>query len=92
MTKDGEPDRPTYHASWECMANAFARRGSHLLLFSSGFIEVRDVNTGKLIQIIERHDVRHLRCGWAEHDVLVAATAGDAEKDGGRNENLVELI
>jgi RHO1 GDP-GTP exchange protein 1/2 len=93
MDEDGKPTQPTYHVSWECMATAYARRGSHLLLFSSGFIEVRNVDTGGLIQVIERRDVRPLRCGWAEHRMLVAATAGDAANDdGSRKENLVELI
>ena len=93
MDEDGKPTQPTYHVSWECMATAYALRGSHLLLFSSGFIEVRNVDTGELIQVIERHDVRPLRCGWTEHRMLAAATSGDASSDdGSRKEILVELM
>jgi hypothetical protein len=34
-----------------------------VLLFSSSFIEIRDVNTARLVQVIEGQDIRLLHCG-----------------------------
>jgi len=87
----GMPADSTYYVPWECKATAFAQRGSSLLLFSSGFIEMRSLDTGKLIQVIEMGDVRPLRCGWMEQDMLVAAIQSGSEGDGTRKQRLVEL-
>lgn len=92
MDKDGKPAPLGYFMEWECKATVYAHRGSHLLLFSPRFIEVRSINTLKLIQIVEMGDVRPLRCGWMERGMLVAATASSAVDDGSRKEKLVEMV
>jgi hypothetical protein len=52
---------------------------------------VRSLDTGKLIQVIEMGDMRPLRCGWTEQDMLIAAIQSGSEGDGTRKQRLVEL-
>jgi len=81
-----------YYVPWETTATAYALRGDHLLLFSSGFIEVRDVKTGKLVQIKEVHETRLLRSGWSGTCAPIAVMPGGTDSDGGRTERLVEFV
>jgi len=62
------------------------------LLFSPGFIEVRTVASGGLVQVIEGNDVRLLHSGLTETDMLVAGMTGDVEDASGLSEKLVELV
>lgn len=62
------------------------------MLFSPGYIEVRGVDTGKLIRMFEVNEMRLLRSGLIERSMLVAAMAGGTDDDGGRLEKLVELV
>jgi hypothetical protein len=90
----GKPARSTYYIEWERKATAFARRGPHLLLFSPGYIEVRNIETGKLdlVKMVGVNELRPLRSGLTEGRSLVGVMTGGAEDDGSRTEKLVELI
>jgi RHO1 GDP-GTP exchange protein 1/2 len=87
----GKPAGSSYYVSWDCKATTYTLRGSHLLLFTPGFIEVRNLETGTLLQVI-RAVVRSLRPGMTERGMLVAAMNGNSEQDGTRGERLVELV
>jgi hypothetical protein len=90
----GQPARPHYYIEWERRANSYARpsRGPHLLLLSSVYIEVRSIDSGKLVQIVDVHDMRLLRSSLTEPAMLVAAMIGGTDDDGGRTERLGELV
>ena len=88
----GKPARSDFFIEWERKATAFARRGPHLLLFSPGYIEVRNIDTGRLFRMVEVNDLRLLRSGLSEGRLLVGVMAGGAEADGSRPERLVELL
>jgi hypothetical protein len=88
----GKPARTSYYIEWERRASAYARRGPHLLLLSSIYIEVRNIDTGKLVQIVDVNDMRLLRSGLTEPGMLVAAMIGGTEDDGGRTERLAEVV
>jgi len=92
VDKDGKPAGSCYYIEWERRATAYARRGSHLLLFSSGHIEVRSIDTGKLVRIMEGNELRCLRSGSMEPGILIAAMTGHARDDGGHTEKIVELV
>lgn len=92
MDHAGKPTRTSYYTQWERKASAYARRGPHLLLLSSGYIEVRNIDTGRLVQMAEVNEMRLLRSGLTEPDMLVAAMIGGTEDDGGHTEKIVELI
>jgi CNH domain len=88
----GNPARTDYYIEWERKATAFARRGPHLLLFSPGYIEVRNIDTGKLFRMVEVNELRLLRSGLTEGRLFVGVMTGGAEADGSRTEKLVELV
>jgi RHO1 GDP-GTP exchange protein 1/2 len=85
----GQPADLNYCIEWELKATAFARRGPHLLLFSPGYIEVRNIDTGKLVRMVETNEVRLLCSGLT--DSLVAAIK-TKDSDGGHTEKLVEYV
>ncbi|KAJ7065216.1 CNH domain-containing protein [Mycena amicta] len=58
---DPSPSRPTVTVEWEGTAERVAFHAPYILLFDSRFIEVRDVETGRLAQIIPGND---MRCLW----------------------------
>jgi hypothetical protein len=77
---------------WERSATSYAHYGLHLLLFSPGYIEVRNIETGKLVRMVAFDDLRDglLRSGWTEWPKLVAAMPRK-ENDGSYTARLVEL-
>jgi len=91
VDQSGKPARSSYYIEWERTASAFARRGPHLLLFSPGYIEVRNIDTGKLVRMVEVNELRLLRSGLTEWPMLIAAMTCK-ENDGGHTEKLVELV
>jgi hypothetical protein len=93
VDKDGKPARSSYYVEWELTAITYELRGSHLFLFSFGFIEVRNIDTGQLVSIvdIEGGYMRLLRSGLIGRAPLIAVMVGASPNDGGRTEKLVEL-
>ena len=90
MDQDGKPARTDfYYIEWERKAMAFVRRGPHLLLFSRGYIEVRNIDTGKLFRMVEVNELRLLRSGLVDERLPVGVMTGGAEADGSRTEKLV---
>lgn len=82
ITKHGAPSRSSGYIKWESKVDAFAQRGSHVLLFSSQFIEVRDILTGRIVQVIEGRDIRMLYTGPTpdNHEHVLYAMRGDDDK------------
>jgi hypothetical protein len=90
VDRAGNPARTDFHyIEWERKATAFVRRGPHLLLFSRGYIEARNIETGKLFRMVEVNELRLLRSGLTEGRLLVGVMTGGAEADGSRTEKLV---
>ncbi|KAJ7860483.1 Dbl-like domain-containing protein [Mycena olivaceomarginata] len=58
---DPSPTRPLGTVEWEGTAERVAFHAPYILLFDTRFIEVRDVETGRLAQIIPGND---MRCLW----------------------------
>lgn len=94
ITKHGEPSRSCGYVRWEAQATSYAHRGNNVLLFSSEFIEIRNVNTGRLLQVIEAPDIRLLHCGPKEgtSDTILAAMRGDKSGNEGISDKIVELV
>lgn len=86
----GQPADSNYYIEWELKATAFACRGPHLLLFSPGYIEVRNIDTGKLVRMVEANELRLLCPGLTDWLTPVAAIT-TRDSDGGHTEKLVEL-
>ncbi|KAI0040258.1 hypothetical protein FA95DRAFT_1611936 [Auriscalpium vulgare] len=92
IDKYGKPARSSGYVRWECKIASYVRRGMHILLFSSEFIEVRNVNSGRLVQVIEGQDMRLLHSGLSEKDMVVIGRKGRLEDKTGLSEALVELV
>ncbi|KAJ7035591.1 Dbl-like domain-containing protein [Mycena alexandri] len=58
---DPSPSRPVGTVEWEGTAERVAFHAPYILLFDTRFIEVRDVETGRLAQIIPGND---MHCLW----------------------------
>ncbi|KAJ3795639.1 Dbl-like domain-containing protein [Lentinula aff. detonsa] len=70
VNKHGDPSRHTGSIEWEGTAERVALHPPYILLFDTRFIEVRHVQTGRLVQIIPGHDVR---CLWDGRGVNIPA-------------------
>jgi len=61
VDRQGHPSRTTGITEWEGMAERVAMHSPYILLFDTRFIEIRHIETGRLVQIIPGSDVR---CVW----------------------------
>ena len=61
VDKLGDPSRRMGTVEWEGTAEQVAWHPPYILLFDSRFIEIRHVETGRLVQIIPGNDIR---CIW----------------------------
>ncbi|KAJ4494966.1 hypothetical protein C8J55DRAFT_109545 [Lentinula edodes] len=98
ITKHGTPSRSSGYIKWESKIDSFAQRGTHVLLFSALFIEIRDILTGRIVQVIEGEDIRLMYAGPTpdSHELILVAMRGDGgqgDKDlkGGAADKIVEL-
>ncbi|KAF9269288.1 Dbl homology domain-containing protein [Marasmius fiardii PR-910] len=61
VNKHGDPSRAAGTIEWEGTAERVAIHSPYILLFDSRFIEIRHLETGRLVQIIPGNDIR---CIW----------------------------
>lgn len=93
ITKHGLPTRSCGYIRWESKATSFAAVGTHILLFSPEFIEIRHVATGKLVQVIEGEDIRLLYTGFKTGDrTVLVGMKGDKDDRDGQSYKLVDLV
>lgn len=94
ITKHGKPTRASGYIKWESKATSYTSHGRHILLFSFQFIEIRELNTGRLVQAIEGQDIRLLYSplDFGQDGSIVVAMRQDT-KGGqeGFSDNVVEL-
>ncbi|EJD06594.1 uncharacterized protein FOMMEDRAFT_17102 [Fomitiporia mediterranea MF3/22] len=77
IDRHGLPRRDAAIVRWEFKAVRFAERQSHILLFSTDFVEVRHKATGQLVQVIEGSDVRLLNAGFSNPNSNSGAVQSD---------------
>ncbi|KAG5353522.1 hypothetical protein C0989_005969 [Termitomyces sp. Mn162] len=82
ITRQGRPSRSAGFIKWETKATSFAHRGKHIFLFSSQFIEIRNITSGVIVQVIEGVDIRLLYPGRGNVESLVAMKGSKDDKDG----------
>ncbi|KAL6307423.1 hypothetical protein BKA93DRAFT_815806 [Sparassis latifolia] len=92
VDKHGIPCRKYGYLRWESKATSYAHRGRHLLLFCSKFIEVRTVDKGKLVQVIEGEDVRLVHTGLLPEDKTTLFAMKGRDHRGAVVDKLVELV
>ncbi|EPQ54101.1 hypothetical protein GLOTRDRAFT_116750 [Gloeophyllum trabeum ATCC 11539] len=91
ITRHGEPGRRAGFLRWETRATSFAYRGDHILLFSSQFVEIRDIHTGRLVQVIEGSDIRLVYTGYKRSDPILVVMRGTKDDAEGTSEKIVDL-
>ncbi|KDQ19256.1 hypothetical protein BOTBODRAFT_51700 [Botryobasidium botryosum FD-172 SS1] len=93
VTKRGAPTAvKAGFAQWEIPATDFAFRPPYILLFSNDFVEVRDVATTQLVQIIAGKDIRLAHGGPASFGPVMFAMRGEKDDQRGVSDKLVEVI
>ncbi|KAI1797140.1 hypothetical protein LXA43DRAFT_982888 [Ganoderma leucocontextum] len=90
----GVPTRSSGYLRWEIKATSYSHRGDYIILFSSEFIEVRTVRTGKLMQVIEGTDIRQIDVGLLgdERDATTLIAWRGREERASVVDILVELV
>ncbi|KZT00783.1 uncharacterized protein LAESUDRAFT_687612 [Laetiporus sulphureus 93-53] len=92
IDKHGNPTRSSGYLRWESKATAFLHRDEHILLFSHEFVEIRTIQTGKLVQVIEEADIRLAYEGLLSGDKSVLVAWKGREDRGVIVDNVVELV
>ncbi|KAF8806960.1 hypothetical protein BYT27DRAFT_7101268 [Phlegmacium glaucopus] len=89
----GPPSRGCRYVKWETKAVSYTHRNGHILLISPEFIEVRNITTGRIVQVIEGHDIRLLSSGphTSKSDPVLVAMCGGREDQVSVSEKIVEL-
>jgi len=79
VDRHGEPRRNGTTIEWEGNAEKVALHQPYILLFDSRFIEIRNIETGRLVQIIPGNDIRCLWDGRGVTSTIVATPGPDGE-------------
>ncbi|KAJ1307769.1 hypothetical protein OPQ81_001856 [Rhizoctonia solani] len=91
VTKYGAPARQSAFVRWETRATSVAFRWHYALLFSPNYIEIRNVETGGLVQVIQEQDIRLLYSGPPYKGPVLAAMRGEDDAQG-KTDNVVEIL
>ncbi|KAG9088881.1 hypothetical protein FRC06_001802 [Ceratobasidium sp. 370] len=91
VTKYGAPARQSAFVRWETRATSVAFRWPHALLFSSDYIEIRNVESGGLVQVVNGRDMRLLYSGPPYEGPVLAAMRGEDDATG-KTDSVVELL
>ncbi|CAE7106355.1 unnamed protein product [Rhizoctonia solani] len=91
VTKYGAPARQSAFVRWETRATSVAFRWPHALLFSPNYIEIRNVETGGLVQVVQEQDIRLLYAGPPYEGPILAAMRGEDDAKG-KTDNVVEIL
>ena len=93
ITQFSSPSRECRYIKWETKAISYAYRDGHILLISPEFIEIRNVTTGRIVQVIEGEDIRLLSSGpnTGKGDPVLVAMRGGYQDQFSVSEKIVEL-
>ncbi|ORX62362.1 hypothetical protein DM01DRAFT_1299021 [Hesseltinella vesiculosa] len=61
IDKKGRRSRPDWLIQWEGNPTAFAFRYPYIIAFDTNFIEIRDIDSGQIVQVIPGSDIRCLK-------------------------------
>jgi len=87
VDKHGDPSRSSGTIEWEGTAERAALHLPYILLFDSRFIEVRRLETGRLVQIIPGNDVR---CIWDGRGVNLQNPVTTPPANGSADDDMVQ--
>lgn len=93
INKRGVPVRHSGYIKWEVKATSYAYRNGHVMLISPAFIEIRNITTSRIVQVIEGEDMRLLYAGpyMTKDDPVLIVMRGGKDDKGGVSEKIVEM-
>ncbi|KAG8683708.1 hypothetical protein FRC11_013183, partial [Ceratobasidium sp. 423] len=91
VTKYGAPARQSAFVRWETRATSVAFRWPYALLFSPDYVEIRNVETGGLVQVIQEREIRLLYPGPPYEGPILAAMRGEDDAKG-KTDSVVEIL
>jgi hypothetical protein len=86
VDRHGDPSRSIGTIEWEGTAERVAWHPPYVLLFDGRFIEIRHVETGRLCQIIQGHDIRCIWDGRGSNVPAIGTPGPDGWADTGPQE------
>ncbi|EJD48095.1 Dbl-like domain-containing protein [Auricularia subglabra TFB-10046 SS5] len=89
VDRHGDPSRSTGTIEWEGTAEKVAWHPPYILLFDPRFIEIRHIDTGRLVQIIPGNEIRCLWDGRGGGAPPVMTPGPDGWQDGTSQESRV---
>ena len=94
INKHGIPTRQCGFIKWETKITAYACRNGHVLLVSSEFIEVRNITTGRIVQVVEGRQIRLLYSGpyMRKDDPVLVVMQGEKNEQEGQSEKILALV
>ena len=79
------------HIPWESKARSFVEHSQHVILFSELFMEIREVRTGHLVQVVEGQDIRFLSQGASPDSPIFVVRMGMKNDEEGQFDEILEL-
>jgi hypothetical protein len=76
VNKSGRRSRPNWLIQWEGEPTSFALHYPYILAFDAAFVEIRNVESGELVQVIPSNDLRSLN---TTPDAIHCAASGSGD-------------
>jgi len=94
IDKHGVPTRQCGYIKWEMKVVSYANRNGHVLLFSPGFIEIRNNTTGRIVQVIEGQEIRlvYSEPYTKKDNPILVAMRGSKDDQDGQSDKIMELV
>lgn len=92
VDRHGDPSRTAGTIEWEGTAERVAWHPPYILLFDSRFIEIRHIDTGRLVQIIPGNEIRCLWDGRGGGAPPAMTPGPDGWQDGVSQESRVHAV
>lgn len=94
INKHGVPTRQCGYIKWETKITAYACRNGHVLLISPEFIEVRNITTGRIVQVVEGRHIRLLYSGpyTKKDDPVLVVMQGEKSDQEAQSEKILALV
>ena len=92
VDRHGDPSRSVGTIEWEGTAERVAWHPPYVLLFDGRFIEIRHVETGRLCQIIQGHDIRCIWDGRGSNVPPIGTPGPEGWADAGPQEARIHAV
>ncbi|KAG8890813.1 hypothetical protein FRB98_004858 [Tulasnella sp. 332] len=92
VSKYGYPTRGRQYVRWETHVVSYVSRSPYVLLISPRWIEIRNIQTGRLEQVVPGEDIRHIQLAEPNNGALLLAMKGETDVSTGMTDKLLEAL